>query len=1143
MAKKYEEYKQLDLTKIADEVRLYWEENDIFKKSLDIRRGNEPFVFYEGPPSANGVPGIHHVMARTIKDLFCRFQTLKGRYVERKAGWDTHGLPVEISVEKSLGITKEDIGIKISVEDYNKACRKEVLRYKDLWDDLTVKIGYWVDLEHPYITFENKYIESVWYILKQFYEKDLLYKGYSIQPYSPAAGTGLSTHELNQPGCYRDVTDTTAVAMFKVIRKEAPEKLFFGVDGDLYILAWTTTPWTLPSNTALTVGDKIDYSKVKTFNPYTGEPITVILAKERISAYFNPKNKDLAFEDYKPGDKNIPFKEISSCKGFELTGVQYEQLFPWVKPIGNAFEVIPGDFVTTEDGTGIVHTAPTFGADDDRVAKETGIAPLILIDKFGEKRPMVDLKGRFFVIDELDEDFVRDNIDVEKYSKYAGRYVKNEYDETLTDSKESLDIDLAVSLKLEGKAFKVEKHVHNYPHCWRTDKPILYYPLDNWFVKTTAVKERMIELNTTINWKPKATGEGRFGNWLENLVDWNLSRSRFWGVPLPIWRTEDRQETKTIGSAEELKAEIEKAILAGFMQENPMQDFEPENFSKENYETFDFHRPYVDNIFLVSESRQKMVREPGLIDVWFDSGSMPYAQFHYPFENKELFENNFPADFIAEGVDQTRGWFFTLHAIATMAFDSVAFKTVVSNGLVLDKAGNKMSKRLGNAVDPFETIGLYGPDATRWYMITNSQPWDNLRFDISGVDEARRKFLGTLYNTYAFFALYANIDGFTYSEEEIPVEQRTELDQWILSELNSLVKLVDEAYSYFEPTRAGRAIQYFVTEHLSNWYVRLSRRRFWKGSYSNDKIEAYQTLYRCLEVVAQLASPIAPFITDKMFIDLNKVSGRSDKQSVHLTDFPEVNENLIDKALEERMEMAQKISSMVLSLRKKNNIRVRQPLNKVIIPVLNDHVRNVVMAVEDLILSEVNVKELEYITDDSGILVKRIKPNFKTLGPKYGKMMKQIAGAINQFSQDDIRKLEAEDSFTLNIGGEEIVIGLEDAEISTQDIPGWSVANQDHLTVALDMTITPDLQEEGLARELINRIQNLRKDKGYEVTDNIVLCIEKDLKTEKAFVNFEDYICSETLAKMKFEESLNNGDSETFELIDGIEVKMTIWKD
>lgn len=1143
MAKKYNEYKQLDLTKIADEVGLYWEENDIFKKSLDIRKGNDQFVFYEGPPSANGVPGIHHVMARTIKDLFCRYQTLKGKYVERKAGWDTHGLPVEISVETSLGITKEDIGKKISVEDYNKACRKEVLRYKDLWDDLTKKIGYWVDLENPYITFDNKYIESVWYLLKQLYEKDLLYKGYSIQPYSPAAGTGLSTHEINQPGCYRDVTDTTAIAMFKVIEKSASDKMYEGVEGDLFILAWTTTPWTLPSNTALAVGDKIDYAKVKTFNPYTGDPITVILAKDRVRAYFNPKNKDLAFEDYKKGDKNIPFRIINSCKGFELTGVRYEQLFPWVQPVGKAFEVIPGDFVTTEDGTGVVHTAPTFGADDDRVAKETGIASLILIDKFGEKRPMVDLKGRFFRIEELDEEFVKNNINVEKYSRFAGRYVKNDYDENLADSKETLDIDLAVSLKLKGKAFKVEKHVHNYPHCWRTDKPILYYPLDSWFVKTTSVKDRMIELNKTINWKPKATGEGRFGNWLENLVDWNLSRSRFWGVPLPIWRTKNRQEAKTIGSAAELKAEIEKSMEVGFMDENPLHDFEPDNFSKENYETFDFHRPYVDKIILVSDSGKKMVREPGLIDVWFDSGAMPYAQFHYPFENRELFENNFPADFIAEGVDQTRGWFFTLHAIATMAFDSVAFKTVVSNGLVLDKAGNKMSKRLGNAVDPFETIGIYGPDATRWYMITNSQPWDNLRFDISGIDEARRKFLGTLYNTYAFFALYANIDGFTYSEKEIPVGQRTELDQWILSELNSLIKLVDAAYSSYEPTKAGRAIQHFVTEHLSNWYVRLSRRRFWKGSYSEDKIEAYQTLYRCLEVVAQLASPIAPFFTDKLFNDLNKVSNRSDKESVHLTDFPETDETLIDKNLEERMEMAQKISSMVLSLRKKNNIRVRQPLNKIMIPVLSEHLRDVVGAVEDLILSEVNVKALEYITDDAGILVKRIKPNFKTLGPKYGKMMKQLSAAINQFSQDDIRKLESEKKYLLNINGEEIEIGLDDVEISTQDIPGWSVANQDHLTVALDMTVTPDLQEEGLARELVNRIQNLRKDKGLEVTDRIVLHLEKSELTENAFANFKDYICSETLAELIIEDKLNNGDSETFELLEGIKVKLALRKE
>jgi isoleucyl-tRNA synthetase len=803
MGEKYNEYGQLNLPQLAEEVRAIWEKNDVFAKSLENRMGNEPFVFYEGPPSANGVPGIHHVMARTIKDLFCRYQTLKGKYVERKAGWDTHGLPVEISVEKTLGITKEDIGKKISVEDYNNACRREVLRYKDLWDDLTRKIGYWVDLDHPYITFDNKYIESVWYLLKMLNDKDLLYKGYSIQPYSPAAGTGLSTHEINQPGCYRDVTDTTAVAQFKVIRDDAPHKILEDVVGDLFILAWTTTPWTLPSNTALAVGDKIDYVKVVTFNQYTGIPITVILAKDRLSSFFNEKNKDLSFDDYKQGDKNIPFKVIGECKGFELTGIRYEQLFPWVKPLGNAFEVIPGDFVTTEDGTGIVHLAPTFGADDNRVALLMGIVPLVLIDKIGERRPMVDLKGRFFNIEELDEEFVKDNIDIEKYGEFAGRYVKNDYDDSLGEKDVTLDIDLAVSLKKDNKAFKVEKHVHSYPHCWRTDKPILYYPLDNWFIKTTALKDRMIALNKTINWKPKATGEGRFGNWLENLVDWNLSRSRFWGVPLPIWVTEDRLEQIAIGSAEELKSEVEKSIAAGFMSHNPLADFEPGNMSPENYNTFDFHKPYVDDIFLVSASGQKMTREPGLIDVWFDSGSMPYAQFHYPFENKEEFERNFPADFIAEGVDQTRGWFFTLHAIASMLFDSVAYKTVVSNGLVLDKSGNKMSKKLGNAVDPFSTLDEYGPDATRWYMITNSQPWDNLRFDLAGIDEVRRKFLGTLYNTYSFFALYANIDGFTNSENEIPVAERTELDRWILSELNTLINIVDTAFAILNQQKPG----------------------------------------------------------------------------------------------------------------------------------------------------------------------------------------------------------------------------------------------------------------------------------------------------------------------------------------------------
>jgi len=1143
MARKYKEYKQLDLTKIAEEVRHFWEDNRIFEKSLENRKDNEPFVFYEGPPSANGVPGIHHVMARTIKDLFCRYQTLKGKYVERKAGWDTHGLPVEISVETTLGITKEDIGKKISIEEYNKACRREVLKYKDLWDELTKKVGYWVDLEHPYITFDNKYIETVWYLLKQLFEKGLLYKGYTIQPYSPAAGTGLSTHELNQPGCYRDVTDTTVVAMFKLKKDTAPEKVVDDIDTDIFMLAWTTTPWTLPSNTALAVGDKIDYVMVRSFNPYTGEPAHMILAKERLDTYFNPKNAGLSFEDYKPGDKNIPFEIVESFKGFELTGSEYEQLFPWVKPMGKAFEVIPGDFVTTEDGTGIVHIAPTFGDDDDRVAKEIGIAPLLLIDKFGERRPMVDLKGRFFRIEDLDPGFVRDYMNVEEYKKYAGRFVKNQYDPMLKNSDESLDVDLAVALKKEGKAFRIEKHTHNYPHCWRTDKPVLYYPLDSWFVRTTAAKERMIELNKTINWKPKSTGEGRFGNWLENLVDWNLSRSRFWGVPLPIWRTEDKKEAKAIGSAAELKAEIEKSMEAGFMDKNPLAGFEPGNMSEENYQTFDFHRPYVDNIILVSESGKKMFREPGLIDVWFDSGSMPYAQFHYPFENEETFKKNFPADFIAEGVDQTRGWFFTLHAIATMIFDSVAFKTVVSNGLVLDKAGNKMSKRFGNTIDPFETIDVYGPDATRWYIITNSQPWDNLRFNIAGVDEARRKFLGTLYNTYAFFALYANIDGFTYKEKEIPVSKRTELDRWIISELNSLIKEVDEAFGDYEPTRAGRAIQEFVTEHLSNWYVRLSRRRFWKGSYSQDKVEAYQTLYYCLETVARLSSPIAPFFMDRLFTDLNEVTGRINAESVHLTDFPIADESLIDKDLEDKMELAQRISSMVLSLRKKNNIRVRQPLNKIMIPVLNEHFRKLVEGVKDLILSEVNVKSLEFITDESGILVKRIKPNFKSLGPKYGKLMKQISATIMQFGQDDIRMLEQKGEYRFTVEDREIVLTPDDVEIITDDIPGWSVANQDHLTVALDLTITPELQEEGLARELVNRIQNMRKEKDFEVTDRIKLHLERNKETDKAFTNFSNYICSETLATLLFEDELTGNHIEEFDLIDQIKVRLRIEKE
>ena len=1141
MGKKYQEYKQLNLSQIADEVKQYWEENKIFEKSLENRKDGEPYVFYEGPPSANGQPGIHHVMARTIKDLFCRFQTQKGNYVERKAGWDTHGLPVEISVEKTLGITKEDIGKKISVEEYNKACRREVLKYKDMWDDLTRKMGYWVDQDHPYITFDNKYIESVWYLLKKLYDNNMLYKGYTIQPYSPAAGTGLSTHELNQPGCYRDVSDTTATAQFEVVRNEKSEWLFSAANEKVYLLAWTTTPWTLPSNTALAVGPNIDYVRVETFNPYTGEAETVLLAKNRLSAYFDPQYEEASFEAYHPGDKHIPYRITAHYKGSELTGVAYEQLFPWVKPMGHAFEVIPGDYVTTEDGAGIVHIAPTFGADDDRVAKDAGIAPLLLIDKLGEKRPMVDLKGRFFRLEDLDESFVKEYVNLDLYGAYAGRFVKNDYDETLTEKDATLDVDLSVSLKKQNKVFRIEKHTHNYPHCWRTDKPVLYYPLDSWFVKTTAMKDRMIELNQTINWKPKATGEGRFGNWLENLVDWNLSRSRFWGIPLPIWVTEDRSEQKCLGSAAELKAEVEKSIAAGFMTENPMKDFNPEDMSDENYDTFDFHRPYVDQIVLVSDSGKKMMREPSLIDVWFDSGSMPYAQLHYPFEHKEDFENRFPADFIAEGVDQTRGWFFTMHAIASMLFDSVAYKNVVSNGLVLDKNGNKMSKRLGNAVDPFTTLEKYGADATRWYMITNSQPWDNLRFDLEGVDEVRRKFFGTLYNTYAFFALYANIDGFTYKEAEVPVAERSELDRWILSELNSLIKIVDEAYSQYEPTRGARAIQYFVTEHLSNWYVRLSRRRFWKGAYSEDKIQAYQTLYRTLEVLAQLMAPVAPFYAERLFHDLNAVTGRENDASIHLTDFPEANEAHIDKMLEERMELAQKISSMILSLRKKTNIRVRQPLNTAMIPVLDDHFKKQVQAMEALILSETNVKSIQYLSDDDNVLVKQIKPNFKTLGPKYGKLMKALAQAIGKFNQDDIKKLETEGVYQLELADQTVAIGLEDVEIATADIPGWSVASFENLTVALDITLTDTLQREGLARELVNRIQNLRKDKGLEVTDRIHLMLVEDVDTKDAFIEFKDYICSETLAELEWVTDETEG-FEAVDLVDGIQAKLKLEK-
>lgn len=1087
MKQKYPEYKKLDLTQIGTEVNAYWKGHNTFEKSVDIRKGHKRFVFYEGPPSANGTPGIHHVMARAIKDIFCRYKTMKGFLVERKAGWDTHGLPVEISVEKSLGITKEDIGTKISIEDYNKACRKEVMRYKDLWDDLTVKMGYWVDLDDPYITFDNKYIETVWWLLKKLYDKGLLYKGHTIQPYSPAAGTGLSSHELNLPGCYRDIKDNTVVAQFKVIRDEISEFLFNDVFVDLFFLAWTTTPWTLPSNTALAVGAKIDYIKVKTYNPYTHKPITVILGKDLLNKYFPESNADLELDDYEEGQKKIPFEVVSEYKGKKLKGINFEQLLPYAQPEdGDGFKVLMGDFVTTDEGTGIVHIAPSFGADDFKVAKENGIGSLTMVNR----------QGKF----------------VEEMGEFAGRYVRPEYNENFDPKKDDpVDIDIIVKLKKENRAFKTEKYVHSYPHCWRTDKPILYYPLDSWFIKTTAFKDRLIELNNTINWKPKATGTGRFGNWLENLVDWNLSRSRFWGVPLPIWMTEDASEKICLGSAEELKKEIEKSIEASFMTKNPLGDFIPDDNSKENYETFDFHKPYVDDIILVSPSGKKMFREPTLIDGWFDSGAMPYAQFHYPFENKKNLEEYFPADFIAEGVDQTRGWFFTLHAISTMIFDSVSYKTCVSNGLVLDYQGNKMSKRLGNAVDAFETIEKYGPDATRWYMITNAQPWDNLKFDVAGIDEIRRKFFGTLYNTYAFFALYANIDGFTYVEEEIPIDQRPELDRWIISELNTLIKNVDEYYNDYEPTKAGRVISDFLDQHLSNWYVRLSRRRFWKGEYSEDKISAYQTLYRCLEVIAQLASPIAPFYMEKMFVDLNTVTSRLKENSVHLTDFPVADESRINKDLEERMELAQKISSMVLSLRKKTNIRVRQPLNKIMIPLLNNSFKNKIEAVKSLILSEVNVKKLEFMEDDS-MLVKKLKPNFKTLGPKYGKLMKLIAAELSTFNSDKIALLEEKGTYEISIEDQKIEISLSDVEIITEDIPGWLISTSGQVTVALDITITEDLKDEGIARELVNRIQNIRKEKQFEVTDKISVIIEKNNNLESAVKKNYDYICAEILA-------------------------------
>lgn len=1103
MAKKYPEYKQLELSKIGKEMLEVWKKVRTFEQSIETRNGKPDFVFYEGPPSANGLPGIHHVMARAIKDIFCRYKTLKGFRVKRKAGWDTHGLPIELSVEKTLGITKEDIGKKISVEDYNKACRKEVMKYTDVWNDLTEKMGYWVDMEHPYITYENDYIESVWYLLGKFYEKGLLYKGYTIQPYSPAAGTGLSTHELNQPGTYKNVKDRTAVAMFKAVN--SPQSAVHSkVDGDVYFLAWTTTPWTLPSNTALAVGKNIDYVLVRTFNPFSFEGINIVLAKDLLSKYFPEKNAELKFEDYKQGDKSIPFLVITEFKGSDLEGIFYEQLLPFAQPTdGDAFRVVPGDFVTTEDGTGIVHIAPSFGADDFRVSKQNGIGSLTLVDKRGKFLP--EVKDDVFL---YGEEYVKEAYlnDEEKKTEFQKQKKILEAAGKIKELKEYLSVDDRIVLKLqeEGKLFKKETYEHSYPHCWRTDKPVLYYPLDSWFIKTTAMKDKLIEFNKTINWKPAATGSGRFGNWLENLVDWNLSRSRFWGIPIPIWRTEDGSEEKVVNSVEQLKTEIEKSVKAGFETITDVHDL---------------HKPYIDKVVLVSDSGKPMYREPDLIDVWFDSGSMPYAQLHYPFENKELVDERkyFPADFIAEGVDQTRGWFFTLHAIAVMLFDSVAYKTVVSNGLVLDKNGNKMSKRLGNAVDPFETIEKYSADATRWYMITNAQPWDNLKFDTEGIAEVQRKFFGTLHNTYAFFALYANIDKFTYAEDEIPVDERPELDRWILSLLNSLLKEVDEAYNDYEPTKAGRAIQDFVTEHLSNWYVRLSRRRFWKGEYTKDKISGYQTIYKCLETIAKLSSPIAPFYSDKLFRDLNIATGKDNSGSVHLSDFPVADENIINKQLEERMELAQRISSLVLSLRKGSKIRVRQPLSRIMVPVLNEEFRKNVEAVKDLILSEVNVKGIEFISDSAGILVKKIKPNFKSLGPKFGKQMKAIAALVNQFGQEQIAQIEQTGVYDLEIEGEKIQLTMEDVEITSQDIPGWLVASEGKLTVALDITISDELRKEGIAREFVNRIQNIRKDNDFEVTDRINLKVKSHDAINTAIESNLNYICTEILAdKLEF---------------------------
>jgi isoleucyl-tRNA synthetase len=1137
MSTKFTEYKGLNLPAVASEVLDFWKKENIFEQSVTSREGNEPFVFFEGPPSANGLPGIHHVMARAIKDIFCRYKTQKGFQVKRKAGWDTHGLPVELGTEKELGITKEDIGKTISVAEYNEACKKTVMRYTDVWNDLTEKMGYWVDMEDPYVTYKSKYMETVWWLLKEIYKKDLIYKGYTIQPYSPKAGTGLSSHEVNQPGSYRDVTDTTVVAQFKALNDSLPS--FLQDLGDIYILAWTTTPWTLPSNTALTVGPRIDYVLVDTFNQYTFRPTKVILAKNLVGKQFTKGFFESAepydFENFKEGDKKIPYQVVKEFKGLDLVGICYEQLMKLALPdenAENAFRIISGDFVTTEDGTGIVHTAPTFGADDAKVAKEATpeIPPMLVKDANDNLVPLVDLQGRF----------------IQGLGVYSGKYVKNEYYNDGEAPERSIDVEIAIQLKEENKAFKVEKYVHSYPHCWRTDKPILYYPLDSWFIKVTEVKDRMFDLNETINWKPKATGEGRFGNWLKNANDWNLSRSRYWGIPLPIWRTEAGsegvEEEILIGSIEELYNEIEKAIAAGFMAENPFKGFEIGNMSEANYDLVDLHKNVVDAIILVSASGKPMQRESDLIDVWFDSGSMPYAQWHYPFENKEKIDDNkdFPADFIAEGVDQTRGWFYTLHAIGTLVFDKVAYKNVVSNGLVLDKNGQKMSKRLGNAADPFETLLEYGPDATRWYMISNANPWDNLKFDLEGIAEVRRKFFGTLYNTYSFFSLYANIDNFTYAEAEIPLDERPEIDRWILSELHTLIKDVDTFYAEYEPTKATRAISEFVQENLSNWYVRLCRRRFWKGEYEKDKIAAYQTLYTCLITVAKLGAPVAPFFMDKLYRDLTQATQSEDFESVHLAKFPEYVDKYVDKSLESKMQKAQTISSLVLSLRKKEMIKVRQPLQKVMIPVLDENQRIEIEAVSDLIMAEVNVKEVMLMDDASGVLVKQIKPNFKVLGPRFGKDMGLISKAIQSFTQEQINTIDKERSLTINISGKSINLTSEDVEILSQDIPGWLVASANGITVALDVTITEELRNEGIARELVNRIQNIRKDSGFEVTDKILVQILKNSVIEKAVSLNLEYIKSETLTnELVFADKIDNGTEIVF---DNLETLISISK-